>query len=259
MYTLTNCISSFRELAYLTEDEYFKSAAYSNAANILTNMSEDEFDDRDDFTDIYGIGASINSKIIEYKESGKIAKLQTLRAESATYLDPYYYKVRKEFITKKIEYNDAVILLNKMKPVINCSKAVVAGSFRRKKDLVGDLDLLVPARSYSRICKDLEKAGYRVISHGEYKSQFMIDENNNVPMDVISYTKSDYIFQLLYLTGSKETNIRMRREAAKRGYLLNQYGLYDREDPDIEIVINPKSEEEVFDALGMSYIAPCDR
>lgn len=255
----SNLVAQFNELASLTSDDFYRSRSYKNAAFIISEMPSDEFISRTDFMDIYGIGNGINNKILEFKETGVIAKLQTLRAESADNLNSDMYKVRDGFITKKLSHNDAVELVNSIYDIIGYSdKFLVAGSFRRNKSYVGDIDMMVPARSYARICHQLDAAGFKVVSHGDYKSQYLIDEVNNVPMDVISYTSKDKIFQLLYLTGSKDTNIRMRRMAARKGYLLNQYGLYDRESGD-EVLRRVTSEEQVFHALDMEYIDPVNR
>lgn len=255
MYNLINCVSQLHELAEL-ESHTYKSRAYEYAAETLSQMTENEFESRDNFQDIYGIGSGINTKILQYKDEGMIAKLQTLRAERANDLNPDLYKVRAGFITKKISHEVAESYVNKIKSVIgNSDKYVVAGSYRRNKHLVGDLDLLVPQRSYNRICRDLLKAGYTEVSHGDYKSQYMIDSVNNIPMDVISYIASDFVYQLLYLTGSKITNINMRRQAARNGMLLNQYGLYYRNTDDL-VLKSARSEKDVFNALGMSYLPP---
>lgn len=256
MYNLSNLVSQFRELSELTQDDYFRSRSYGNAAIILADMDSSEFADREDFTDIYGIGSSINNKILQYKDHGIIDKLQTLRAERANDLDPNQYKVRDGFITKKISHDEATNLVSDIRSVIgNSDKFIIAGSYRRCKSLVGDLDMLVPARSYAKVCRELLKAGYDEVSHGDYKSQYLIDPVNNIPMDVISYTADDKIYQLLYLTGSRDMNIRMRRQAARNGMLLNQYGLYYRGTEDL-VISKAKSEEDVFKALDMKYVAP---
>ena len=86
MNTRENCIKQLVELSQL-EDSFFKSRAYSNAALTLEQISDEEFIKRDDFMDLEGIGTSIDAKIYEFKTTGIISKLQTLRAESSDYLD----------------------------------------------------------------------------------------------------------------------------------------------------------------------------
>ena len=117
MNTRENCIKQLVELSQL-EDSFFKSRAYSNAALTLEQINDEEFIKRDDFTDLEGIGTSIDAKIYEFKTTGIISKLQTLRAESSDYLDPKFYKVRKGFITKKITYKEATNWIYKIAAII---------------------------------------------------------------------------------------------------------------------------------------------
>lgn len=261
IFSLNGCIGQLVELSELESHEY-KSRAYKNAAEELEyeyTGYEDDFQKCEDFTWIDGIGSGINLKIMEYKVNGIITKLQTLRAESCDKLDPRFYKVREGFITRKITLQEAhgylIWMVNA--GILNENQYTVAGSFRRGKSYVGDLDILVDEYEYDRIVTLLSNHGVRCISQGEYKSQFMIDSANNVPMDIIKTGNKDFSFQLLYLTGSREMNIKMRRKAKDLGMLLNQYGLYDIETG--ESVFDDSfipTEQDIFEQLGMKYVSP---
>jgi DNA polymerase/3'-5' exonuclease PolX len=250
-------IVSLQEMSEL-EDSFFKSRAYKNAAVSLAGMSEDEFKTREDFTDIWNIGSGINNKILEFKETGKISKLEELRKEHSDYLDKKMYKVRKSFITKRIPYEEAskyVELLYQVAALTCDEIPQVAGSYRRKKAYIGDIDLLIDSDDYPKFIQAMMDK-YEVLSSGEYKSSFLIDSVNNIQCDVISVPGEERAFQLLYLTGSKEFNIMMRGYAKHQGYKLNQTGLYDQNDDRISGL---NEEKDIFEFLKMNYVSPEDR
>jgi DNA polymerase/3'-5' exonuclease PolX len=256
---LNELISQLNELGDL-EDSQFKSRAYKNAALTLASEFSDDkqLTSTEDFTYLYGIGTGINNKILEFLTTGTIAKLLTLRSESADYLDSRYYKVRKGFITKKLTYVEAEKLLIWVSHVTELfDKFHVAGSFRRNKEYIGDLDIMVHESRYEDVVNKLNQTVCKLVSRGEYKSQFIIDPVNNVPMDIISYTYEDEVYQLLYLTGSRETNIKMRKAAQEMGLTLNQYGLWN--DKNENVLPNPGAEIDVFSFLGMKYLNPNER
>lgn len=260
MNTRENCIKQLVELSQL-EDSFFKSRAYSNAALTLEQISNEEFIKRDDFTDLEGIGTSIDAKIYEFKTTGIISKLQTLRAESSDYLDPKFYKVRKGFITKKITYKEATNWIYKIAAIIERAPFTVGGSYRREKEYIGDLDFIVPESHYEEAVDKLSK-NFKVLSSGDYKSSFLLDEINKTQLDIIGVSPDEEAFQLLYLTGSKEFNIRMRAKAKSLGLLLNQTGLYR----DGEFIPNPKNssgiyltEQDIFRRLDIEYVEPKNR
>jgi DNA polymerase (family 10) len=255
MKTRKHLISLLEELSLL-ENSFFKSRAYKNAIISLNNITDQEFLDWDDFTDLDGIGLGINKKIIEYKSTGSISKLISLRQEHEGYLDERLYKIRKSFITKRIPFELAAEYISNLKELINSEYITVAGSYRRKKTLIGDIDILVNSDYYKEICSTLESE-YEVLSSGDYKSSYLIDKVNNIQLDVISVTPNEFPYQLLYLTGSKEFNIRMRSLAKRKGYRLNQEGLYNSNTG--SYVEGLLTEEDVFRFLGMEYVKPENR
>lgn len=134
----------------------------------------------------------------------------------------------------------------------------VAGSFRRAKEIIGDLDFLVSAKDGKDISKyfismDLVKD---VIAHGETKSSVRLIQGTQADLRVVA--DDEFPFALHYFTGSKEHNIVMRQRAIKRGLRLNEYGLFksDKETRDKSLRLECHSEEDIFSELGMDYIPP---
>jgi DNA polymerase (family 10) len=137
------------------------------------------------------------------------------------------------------------------------SKAVlkvdVAGSARRMKETIGDLDVLVasvePEKAVERFVSMPPVT--RVLSQGPTKSTVVLEKNLQVDVRVIP--PDDWGAALQYFTGSKEHNVKLRTIAVKNGYKLNEYGLFVR---DTDRRVAGKTEEEIYKALGMSCMEP---
>ena len=127
----------------------------------------------------------------------------------------------------------------------------VCGSYRRKSRTVGDIDVVVETNNHegvSAVCVDIMD---EVIVAGDTKVSGRID---GVQVDIRLVDADSFGACVLYFTGSKEFNIRMRGEVKKRGMKLNEYGLFKGDER-----IAGDTEEGIFDALGMEYVEPKDR
>jgi DNA polymerase (family 10) len=146
--------------------------------------------------------------------------------------------------------------LGKLKGV---KKAQIAGSLRRKLETVGDLDFLVGSSKPGSIMKWFTTQPFvaRVLSIGRTKASVKLE--GGIQADLRIVPEKQYGFALIYLTGSKEHNIRMRERALKRGWRLSEYGL-KAEDPQRKGPFDGSrkaiGEKEIFKALGLSYIEP---
>ncbi|MBU6141829.1 DNA polymerase/3'-5' exonuclease PolX [Patescibacteria group bacterium] len=127
----------------------------------------------------------------------------------------------------------------------------VAGSVRRRKDTVGDADLLVIAKKPKPVM-DYFVAMPEVVqvhAHGETKSSVKL--KNGMDVDVRIVPKESYGAALNYFTGSKDHNVALRELAIKKGWKLNEYGLFAGTKR-----IAGKTEDEVYRKLGLRYIEP---
>lgn len=139
-------------------------------------------------------------------------------------------------------------------------KAVISGSYRRGKPTSGDIDLIVQGISWEEIQDFLTKNKYVLVppySIGlKQLSSYIKLGKHYVQIDIFrATTDSEYMFMLLYSTGSRLFNIRMRSVAKHRGYVLNQYGLFDSNGKQVEL----KTEKEVFKFLGITWKEPSER
>lgn len=143
-----------------------------------------------------------------------------------------------------------VSMLKKIKDVKNI---MAAGSVRRKKATVGDIDILVSANKPEKIVetfanmKDVKK----VLGKGETKVTVIL--KSGVQADVRVLKPESWGAGLLYFTGNKAYNIEMRRVAIKKGYKLSEYGLFDKQTGKM---IAGRTESEVVKKLGLKLVSP---
>jgi DNA polymerase (family 10) len=133
-----------------------------------------------------------------------------------------------------------------------------AGSLRRGRETVGDLDLLAtgPACEPEVVAGAVEYVATlplidKLMARGQNKVTFTL--RNNLQVDVRLLPRASYGAALQYFTGSKHHNVTLRQRAIKRGLTLSEYALVRLED---NAVVAAASEEEIYGALGLDYIAP---
>lgn len=149
-------------------------------------------------------------------------------------------------------------ILNSIKKIKGVKKAEIAGSIRRKRETIGDLDFLVGSDNPSIVMKWFVSQPFvgKILSKGESKSSIV--SKDGIQMDLRIVPVKQFAFALCYFTGSKEHNIKIREIAIKKGWSLSEYG--------IEIVKRgirnpfakkwPTTEEEIYAAFGLPYIPP---
>jgi len=143
-------------------------------------------------------------------------------------------------------------LVEHLRAVQGVEAVEVAGSYRRRRDTVGDLDLLISAGSNAAGAMD-EFVGYEdvveVLAKGPTRATVRL--RNGLHVDVRVVAPESFGAALHYFTGSKAHNIAVRKLAMDRGLKLNEYGLFkgDRR-------VGGRTEQEVFDAVGLPFMPP---
>lgn len=127
----------------------------------------------------------------------------------------------------------------------------LAGSFRRRRETVGDLDLLVTGGDPEAVMQAFvsHPSVADVLGRGETKSSVRLDSGLQVDLRLVP--GDSFGAALLYFTGSKAHNIELRRIAQEQGLSLNEYGLTRGER-----VVASRTEEQVYRALGLAWIPP---
>jgi DNA polymerase (family X) len=139
--------------------------------------------------------------------------------------------------------------------VIRCS---AAGSVRRFKEIIGDIDLLASSRNPARVIDFFaSQPGVQSVSaKGDTKASVILQGGIQSDLRVVS--DAEFPFALAYFTGSKEHNIVMRQRAIERGLRLNEYGLFQskEETRDPKLLVACRTEEEIYQKLDLEYIPP---
>lgn len=142
-------------------------------------------------------------------------------------------------------------LLAHLRGIEGIKTITVAGSFRRRRDTVGDLDIVVTARRGAQVMRGF--VGYdavaEVLSQGTTRASVRL--RNGMQVDLRLVPDASYGAALYYFTGSKSHNIAVRRIAVERGLKINEYGVHRGGRR-----IAGRSEEELFASVGLPYIPP---
>jgi len=202
------------------------------------------------------LGISTVAELIAAAQAGKLRNLPRMSEEMEQKILENAKNVAertKRFARSEIR-DDVEALRKNIEKVPGVERSEIAGSYRREKETVGDIDVLVITTGPQHVSDSIAALPMvrDVVAHGEKKLSF--DLQNGLRVDVRFVTADQWGSALLYFTGSKEHNIAMRKVAIQKGWKLSEYGLFDGEK-----VIASKEEKDIYDALGLSYRAPKDR
>ena len=138
--------------------------------------------------------------------------------------------------------------------------AIAAGSLRRGKETIGDVDLLVTMKPRNDKQKDVDATADHILDYERVKEKVAYGENkltvllkSGLQVDVRLLRKQNFGAALLYFTGSKEHNVALRARATEMGWTLNEYALTTLKGGR---VVASKSEDEIYKKLKLAYIEP---
>lgn len=184
---------------------------------------------------------------------GDVAKLKGFGAKTAqTILDGldiaaqsvvrYYLADMKPAVDAIVESLAALPTVTQVSP---------AGSFRRRRDTVGDLDVLATSTNSAAAMDALAAHPLveKVLARGDTKQRVRL--RNGIEMDLRVVPDESYGAAMQYFTGSKEHNIVVRRRAQERGLKLNEYGVYRGEE-----YVAGRTEEDVYATVDLPWIPP---
>jgi len=148
-------------------------------------------------------------------------------------------------------YETAQQLTHYLKEFKGVEEVTPAGSLRRGRETVGDLDLLVIGRDHGGIADHFARFPEvaQLLAKGEDKVSVKLQ--NDLQVDVRLLGRESYGAALQYFTGSKEHNVALRERAKKRGWKLSEYGLFQGEE-----ALARRSEEDIYAKLGLEWIPP---
>lgn len=189
-------------------------------------------------------------------ETGELAKLPGMGEKSQEAIIKAL--AQNTYSQKRLPFTKALRIaedyLDYMRTSPEVKKIMYAGSLRRKAETIGDIDLLAttnhPLKLSEHFCtypKILQ-----ILAQGATKSSVVLKERVQVDLRVVE--EASFGAALLYFTGNKDFNIRLRTIALRKGLKINEYGLFRGEEK-----LAGRTEEEMFEALGIPYLSPEDR
>ncbi len=193
-------------------------------------------------------------------KSGKVAELEGFGEKTAANILEGIE--RKRTYASKHRLGDALRaaepLLENLREhpaVIRCS---TAGSLRRFKEIIGDIDLLASSKKPAEVIEFFvsQPGIIKTSAKGETKASVILEGGIQCDLRVVS--DKEFPFALAYFTGSKEHNIVMRQRAIARGLRLNEYGLFKskEETRDPKMLVPCADEVEIFSKLDLPFVPP---
>lgn len=134
-------------------------------------------------------------------------------------------------------------------------EVVVAGSTRRKKETIGDIDILAISAKPEKVTDKFAALPFVQHVYSKGRTKTMVKLKNGPDADLRVVPKKSYGAALNYFTGSKDHNIALRELAVKKGWKLNEYGLFSAKGGR-ERLIAGETEEGIYNKLGLNYIEP---
>lgn len=230
--------------------------------------------DVETLTSIEGIGPKIVYKLYKKLKIKTLADLEKAAKAGKIKKLPGFGEKSEAKILKGIEFykqGGGRFILGFITPIVEelisylkaskfTEKVIVAGSYRRKKETIGDIDILATSSQSEKLMDHFLKFKQitHIYSHGSTKTNVRLAIGLDVDIRVVPETS--FGAALNYFTGSKDHNIALRELAIKKGWKLNEYGLFklqkSGEGSQKEIMIAGRTEEEIYEKLGLEYIPP---
>ena len=219
--------------------------------------------------DLQGLGPKKVKALYEILGVGSVADLRAACEAGKVAALPGFGAKTQAKILEAITLHESsagVFLLGDVSPLVTglldtlrlhpeITRVAVAGSFRRAKETVRDLDFLVETREGALVCEDFTTLPEvaEVIACGETKASVRL--TNGIQCDLRAVSNAQFPFALQYFTGSKEHNVALRSLALKKGYSLNEYGLTPT---GAGIPAPPEIREErgIYQFLDLRFIEP---
>jgi len=199
---------------------------------------------------LYNMGYRTRKDLLNHIKSGKSPKLPNI---SQIYIK--YNPIRTT-------YKNSINIINILKKNIN-NTIIPVGSIRRQEKTNTDIDLLLHYENVDKkIFKIKNKHNFNILfvegSNRHQKYIFTIN-NNSYLIDIFIFKKSELPYMLFHYTGNRQYNIRTRAYAKNKGWLLNQYGLWDRKTGKAIAKKKIKIEKDLIKYIGISYKDPKNR
>lgn len=199
------------------------------------------------------LGITNLSELKKAAAAGKIAKLEGFGKKSEANILQGVAFVKSS--GGRMLFGHAVplaeVIIGRLEKIKGVTRIQVAGSFRRRKETIGDLDILATADDPSRVMAQFTAMPevMKVYARGATKSSVRLQ--SGIDADIRLISEKSWGAALNYFTGAKDHNIALRKIAIKKGYTLSEYGLFKGKRQ-----VAGTTEEDLYRQLGMAYIPP---
>jgi len=237
----------------------------SGELSLLKDVEKETASELSDLMKLPGIGPKRVQVLHEELKVASLADLkQAAEDQRIRHLEGFGKKTEEKILREigrwsedktRTKLVDAIPIARSLKEYLSdmdgVKEVVVAGSFRRRKETVGDLDILVTCRQDSPVMdrfvdyEDVEE----VVSKGKTRSTAILRSGLRVDLRVVA--EVCYGAALFYFTGSKQHNIAVRKMAQDWGLKINEYGVFDGDDR-----FAGATEQEVYSQVNLPYIPP---
>ncbi|MEW6009523.1 MAG: DNA polymerase/3'-5' exonuclease PolX [Candidatus Omnitrophota bacterium] len=190
-------------------------------------------------------------------KTGRLLKLEGVREKTVSNILAGIEIVRKG--KERISLGKALMaaedILKQLSKLKDLKQIMFAGSLRRMKETVRDIDILAVSSNPQKVIDNFVaiKGRKRTLAKGQTKASLLTNEDIQVDLRVVE--PKSFGAALMYLTGSKNFNIKLRYLALKRNLKINEYGVFSVKGR-VEKFVAGKSEEEIFKLLGLSFVVP---
>ena len=203
------------------------------------------------------LGITTKAELITAIEKGKLEKIKGFASRK---IEKLKQALKLESAKKRLPLKEAQRiaddLLQAIKNFDGVKQATIAGSIRRKKDTIGDIDIVITAdeRKWKKIITAITQLPQveTVIAAGKTRASLVL-KTKQVQADVRVVHEDEYGAALFYFTGSKDHNIQLRSLAKQRGWKVNEYGVFNNKTGK---KLAGKTEEEIYALFGIRFIPP---
>lgn len=202
------------------------------------------------------LGITTVAALVKAAEAGKLRDLPRMSEtmEQKILNNARNVTERSKRYPREEVVDDVKKILETIQKVPGVERVEAAGSFRRHKSTVGDIDIIIVSKNREKVMDAIAKLPLvrDVVAKGDTKMSFNLKSLLRVDLRFIE--KNQWGAALLYFTGDKEHNISLRKKAIEKGWKLNEYALTEDEK-----IIASKEEKDIYEALGFSWIEPQKR
>jgi DNA polymerase (family 10) len=235
--------------------EYYENLKQSIPSGVLELLNVPEVGPRKAKLFYEKLGIDSITKLEEAALSHQLQNLPGMgkKAEENILRGIELYKKREERKLLGVALPIAEEIVNQLKSLREVNQISIAGSLRRKKETIGDIDILITSKKPEIVMNKFINLPQvkEVLAEGLTKSAILTHQDIQADLRVVA--PDSFGAALQYFTGSKAHNIRLREMAVKEGLKINEYGVFRVSD---EQKIAGKEEQEIYNILGLPTIMP---